>query len=316
MLDMKMPTVAEAFHEGELAVQSRAGVREQVAERGRAMIRDCMLDQHRIFFAQLPMIITGCVEKSGQAWASILVNPPGFMQSPDPNKLEISAMPHSGDPLYKLLTQGASIALLGIEQHTRRRNRMNGVVTAVSASSFAVEVQQSFGNCPKYIQARQATYQSRFESPQVSSYSVLNAAMQRFIETADTFFIASAHPQSNIAKVASHGVDVSHRGGKPGFVKIIENSTLLVADYSGNRMFNTLGNITLNPLAGLLFIDYESGDCLQLAVNAEVIFDGPLLNELTGAERVLKMKVTQCLHTIAGVSLSWGKEVEISPFLD
>ncbi|MBI3187106.1 MAG: pyridoxamine 5'-phosphate oxidase family protein [Gammaproteobacteria bacterium] len=280
-----------------------------------------MPDQHRAFFAQLPFVLIGSVDQSGQSWASLLANPPGFISSPDAQTLRISAMPQGSDPLYHSLVPGASIAVLGIEQHTRRRNRMNGVVTAVNPSDFVITVHQSFGNCPKYIQARQVRYQKREAVTQARYHNSLDLELCRTIEQADTCFIASSHPQavhgpqSMHGEGAAQGVDVSHRGGKPGFVKIIDNNTLLMPDYSGNRMFNTLGNLSLNPLAGLLFIDFDSGDLVQLAVRAEIIVDAQQIRDFNGAERLLKLHITRILHTYAGAHLHWESDVQYSPYL-
>jgi predicted pyridoxine 5'-phosphate oxidase superfamily flavin-nucleotide-binding protein len=303
------------FHEGELALQSRTGAREQLASRSAKLIRDAMPDQHREFFSQLPFVLTGSVDSAGQPWASLLANPPGFMRSPDPGKLVIAALPPATDPLGNALVPGADIALLGIEQHTRRRNRANGVVTAVDDAGFAVAIKQSFGNCAKYIQARQAEYWQRDASPHTDHATALNQACQRIVERADTFFIASAHPQANTRSVAAHGVDVSHRGGKPGFVQIADRHTLVVPDFSGNRFFNTLGNLSLNPRAGLLFIDFESGGLLQIAVTAEIVFEGPTLHAFAGAERLLRFTITHLQHTCNAAPLRWNSEVQLSPFL-
>jgi predicted pyridoxine 5'-phosphate oxidase superfamily flavin-nucleotide-binding protein len=148
------------FHEGERAVQARVGaaVRERMEQIGPRVIRDFMPDQHREFFEQLPFVVAGTVDDAGQPWASVLAQPPGFIHSPDAHRLLLRAQPLQGDPLQGTLADGASIGLLGIEPHTRRRNRMNGIVRGLNASGFAVEVSQSFGNCPKYIQAREPVY--------------------------------------------------------------------------------------------------------------------------------------------------------------
>lgn len=313
---MPMPVTAQVFHEGELAMQHRAGVNEQLSHKLSQLIRGFMPDQHRAFFSQLPFVLIGSVDQSGQPRASLLANPPGFITSPDPETLIIAALPHAGDPLCNLLVPGASLALLGIEQHTRRRNRMNGVVTAVNRYGFSVMVTQSFGNCPKYIQARQVKYQQRAAISQISHYNTLDAVTRRIIECADTFFIASSHPQASHGQRSAYGVDVSHRGGKPGFVKIIDNHTLMVPDYSGNRIFNTLGNLSLNPQAGLLFIDFASGDLLQLAVRAEIIDDDPQIQAFDGAERLLKLVISRVAHTGAGAHLQWDSDVQLSPFLE
>lgn len=316
MPDMKTPTSVEIFHEGERVVQADAGVGELLSSKLAQMISDAMPDQHRIFFTQLPFVLIGSVNNSGQPWASLLAGKPGFVTSPQKDKLVIAALPRLDDPLCSTLALGAPIALLGIEQHTRRRNRMNGRVTALDRSGFAVTVQQSFGNCPKYIQARQAIYQPQNTVPQTYYAAHINPAMRRIIEISDTFFIASSHPQAQNGEYAAHGVDVSHRGGKPGFVKIMGDDTLMVPDFSGNKMFNTLGNISLNPQAGLLFIDFSSGDLLQLSVRAEIVHESEQLREFAGAERLLKCTVTQCLHTKAGAALHWEIDMQISPFLE
>lgn len=59
----------------------------------------------------------------------------------------------------------------------------------------------------------------------------------------------------------ANGIDVSHRGGNPGFVHIVNETTLEFSDNSRNMMFNTLGNVALNPDAGLVFIDFEAARC-------------------------------------------------------
>ncbi len=155
---------------------------------------------------------------------------------------------------------------------------MNGVVVEMNDKGFAIRVQQSFGNCPKYIQAREPIRIQHKLSGVATRSRVLDARAMNLIRKADTFFIASAHPASAVSNRA-HGVDVSHRGGKPGFVRIAEN-TLTVPDFVGNFFFNTVGNLTLEPRAGLLFVDFDNGDLLYLAVRVEIIWDDPELGKL------------------------------------
>ena len=152
------PHEAPPFHPGEVAAQARAGVRERMAAGGRRAIRGIMPDQHRDFFAMLPFIVVGSLDRQGRPWASILSGRPGFLQSPDPRTLTVAARPAYGDPLGDNLAAGAPIGLLGIQLETRRRNRMNGTVTEWADGRFAVTVGQSFGNCPQYIQARRPSF--------------------------------------------------------------------------------------------------------------------------------------------------------------
>jgi len=277
------------WHEGERAMQARAGVRERMEAFGARVLRDHMPDQHRDFFAQLPFLVVGSLDAASQPWASVLAAPPGFAHSPDPRRLRIDALPADGDPLAQALAPAAPIGLLGIEPHTRRRNRMNGRVAGVDGAGFSVDVQQSFGNCPKYIQAREPVFVAGAPAAAAPQWADrLDAAARRLIGQADTFFIATSHPSAGRGG-AAQGVDVSHRGGRPGFVRVSGEGTLTAPDFVGNAFFNTLGNVAVNPRAGLLFIDFERGDLLQLAVTAQVVWDGPELAAFAGAERLLRM---------------------------
>lgn len=304
------------FHEGESAVQERVGVRERVEDMGRRVIRDHMPDQHRAFFGQLPFLLIGAVDADAQPWASVLAGPPGFVQSPDPRVLTIDARPPPFDPLATEWTEGRPLGLLGIEPHTRRRNRLNGVIESVGPATTQVRVSQSFGNCPKYIQARKPEFvEAAQASAVVRRMTRLDADLQARVRAADTFFIATAHPDARADAGAARGADVSHRGGKPGFVRVEDDGTrLCVPDFVGNFLFNTIGNLVVNPRAGLLLIDFESGDLLYLAVRGAVIWDGPKVRAFEGAQRLLEFEVVEVRAVDAALPLRWGAQ-ELSPFL-
>jgi predicted pyridoxine 5'-phosphate oxidase superfamily flavin-nucleotide-binding protein len=305
----------QTFHEGERAVQARvgAGVLEKLAEIGPRVIRDVMPDQHRQFFEQLPFVLVGSVDAQGQPWASVLAAAPGFIRSPDAHTLELKVQPLAGDPFQGSLQDGASIALLGIEPHTRRRNRMNGKVQCVTDAGFVVHVEQSFGNCPKYIQAREPAYSSvERGQPVIVEGSQLDVAARRLIECADTLFIATSYAGKDAGRAG--GVDVSHRGGKPGFVRVDGDGTLTMPDFIGNFFFNTLGNIAVHPRSGLLFIDFASGDLLYLAVTASIVWEGSELESFKGAQRLLLLKVQSMRLVKSSLPLRWGK-ADLSPVL-
>src|SRR5437879_12630942 len=150
------PHDEDPFHAGEQAAQALHGVRDRLAEVGRRVIRTRMPPQHREFFPLLPFIALAAVDAQGRPQATLLAGPgPGFVTSPDETTLRIDTLPPPEDPMARLLAVGSQVGLLGIELPTRRRNRANGVVTAVDADGFTLHVRQSFGNCPKYIQARE-----------------------------------------------------------------------------------------------------------------------------------------------------------------
>ena len=292
------------FHAGERAMQARAGSRAWLARVGSKIIRDEMPDQHRAFFAELPFVVVGTVGAGGQPWASLLAGPPGFLQSPDARHLAVAGAPLPGDVLHDTLAEGAPIGLLGIAPHTRRRNRMNGTVRGLRPDGFTVAVQQSFGNCPKYIQPREAHYAgvpAGSAAPRLTQAEGLSAAARRIVAQADTFFIATAAGGVEVGA----GVDVSHRGGAPGFVRVQPDGSLLVPDYPGNQFFNTMGNLQLEPRAGLLFLDFDSGAMLQLAVKAEVLWADDATAEATGIERALHLQVLSQRLVEGVVPLQW-----------
>lgn len=304
-----------SFHEGERALQQGTGSLERLAQIGPRVIRNHMPGQHREFFAQLPFLVAGTVDAQGQPWASILCGPPGFAHSPDPRRLVVHARPLPSDPLAQTLALAAPIGLLGIEPHTRRRNRLNGRVAQQDAQSFTVQVEQSFGNCPKYIQARQARYAPLPRSAPAVRLEELDAAACRLIQCSDTFFIASAHPLAGRGGTAAHGVDVSHRGGKPGFVHVAPHSVLTIPDFPGNFFFNTLGNLAINPRCGLLFMDFANGDLLYLAALGEIVAGGNQVAAFEGAQRLLRLTATGGWRVPAALPLRWGP-AQLSPALE
>lgn len=142
--------------------------------------------------------------------------------------------------------------------------------------------------------------------------TTLGPAEQAIIAAADTFFIATAY-QSTL-DIAS-GVDVSHRGGNPGFVRIDDPQTLTIPDFPGNCQFNTFGNLELNPCAGLLFLDFDRGDLLYLTGTAEVLWEGDPISRYPGAERLMRFYLHQGHYVQGSLPRGWSVP-EVSSFLD
>jgi uncharacterized protein len=292
------------WHEGERAMQRSAGSAEKLATRGHLLLRDHLIDQHRQFYPQLPFIVAGAVDGAGDAWATILSGRPGFLRSPDPHRLSIAAARDPQDPADGGINDGDAVGLLGIELHTRRRNRLNGLVRRDGAAAFDVLVQQSFGNCPQYIQLRDFAFVRDPATPSGAAPQALDRLDQRaraVIGGADTFFVASYVEGAERRRA----VDVSHRGGRPGFVRVGADGVLTIPDFSGNRFFNTLGNLIANPKAGLLFVNFETGDLLQLTGDAEVILGSPEIGSFQGAERLWRFAPRRILHRPDALPLRW-----------
>lgn len=297
------PQIEAPFHEGEQQAQERLGLKDRMAKAGQKSIRDFLPEQHRDFYSLLPFILLGTMDSAGWPWASLLAGKIGFVTSPDPQHLRINATPLADDPLNETLRVGADVGILGIELPTRRRNRLTGNVAGLADGTIDIAVKQSFGNCPKYIQSRDVRFLESYSAPDAPAVhsSELDSETAALIAKADTFFIASAYLGDGSAW--AHGVDVSHRGGKPGFVAVTDPQTLLVPDFSGNRFFNTIGNLILHPKAGLLFPDFNTGHAIYISATADVIWDSADVAAFAGAERLLKFHIHRIIRKPASLPL-------------
>src|SRR5262249_38332436 len=157
--------------------------------------------------------------------------------SPDPVTLRVDALPGASDPAGAAFGRGQEIGILGLDLSTRRRNRANGHIADLDAAGLTVAVRQSFGNCAKYIQ-RRAADDARHGTATVEVLAGLDTEVRALVSRADTFFVASRPREEFLAT----GVDMSHRGGRPGFVQV-HGDTLTIPDFPGNHYYNTLGNL-------------------------------------------------------------------------
>ncbi len=308
MTDATQLEAASPWHDGELEIQRKVGVDKRMSDVGRRFVRDHLPEQHRAFYPQLPYVVLGAVDPAGDVWATLRAGKPGFMQSPDPRGLHVASAREASDPADSGMEDGDAIAMLGIDLVTRRRNRLNGYVQRDDASSFDLMVGQSFGNCPQYITLRDYEF---VRSPAVQSTIVPEYAngladrARTLIRAADAFFVAS-YVDRHEDGGKQRQVDVSHRGGKPGFVRIGDDDVLTIPDFAGNLFFNTLGNFLVNPKAGLVFADFETGDLLQLAGDAEVVLDSPEIAAFQGAERLWRFTTRRAVFRSGALPLRWA----------
>lgn len=298
--------MASTYHDGELAVQRQAGV-EGMARRVGLSIKDTMALPAQAFVRERPFVVVASTDTHGRVWASLLVGTPGFMEPVDERTLRIDAAAIAGDPLVANLDTNSAVGLLLIDPATRRRMRVNGNALRQGNGTLLVTVQQAYANCPKYIQARDVMVVSKAASttPVVHRSTQLTPTQQDWIASADTFFIATAHP--------ARGADVSHRGGNPGFVHVLGSHTLLFPDYAGNTMFQTLGNIQANPYAGLLFVNWSNGSLLQLTGSATIVWDTDVAAQFVGSERAVRVELSAAIELTEASSLR-STTVDYSPF--
>lgn len=297
--------MSQTYHEGELLVQERTG-ESMAGERNGRIISNAIIRGATPFLAKQSMIILGSLDDRENVWASLLFGHPGFVSASDDQTVEIdltraALSPH--DPLWTNLNVAARVGMLAIDLGKRRRVRINGHLVALDSGRARLQIEESYPNCPKYIQRRDLVidWNEKAESalPSVAQTGkVLDDESRVFLEHSDTFFVASAHPD--------RGIDASHRGGNPGFVRVLDGETLRIPDYVGNSMYNTLGNFVVNPRAGLVFPDFEGGRSLQIIGRAEIRWDEvDPGNESGGTRRFWDFGVEEWRWSSLPVSAKW-----------
>jgi predicted pyridoxine 5'-phosphate oxidase superfamily flavin-nucleotide-binding protein len=291
------------FHPGEQAVQITAGVRDEAEARGQKMLTPRLVSAQREFFANLSFAVYSQLDAQGQPWAGLLTGESGFIQAHEDGSVRIGQAGTRAGPAAPdttLLTAGSQLGMLGIEFARRRRNRINGTVSERGRDYVSLMIDQGYGNCPKYITKRDWDNGLLAGDYSVNRTDVVSDTVSKLVTSADTFFIASSSGPAAAGadnQPQAWGADVSHRGGEPGFVELVnegDSSTLYFDDYPGNNLYNTLGNLQAYPKCGLLFMDFVTGDVVQLAGTAE-------LNH--GAERFrIGVGITEVVHWVKQVA--------------
>ena len=303
--------IESPYHAGELQVQERVGVLSEGAKNAQ-VIQDSIVKGALRYISQQPMAVLGSLDHEQNVWASVFVGKPGFMKADDERTVtfDLTTMVHNPhDPFWENIQQHPEVGMLAIELASRRRLRVNGKITRVSDDLLRLHVEESYPNCPKYIQRRQITthLNGTDHAPlQSKRGDVLGPEQGAAITKADTFFVASAHPE--------RGVDASHRGGNPGFVMVVDNRTLRIPDYPGNSMFNTLGNFAVNPRAGLIFLDFDSHRTIQLIGRPEILYDvDDPAGETGGTKRYWQFHLDRWLEIGHAPQLAWSF-LDYSPY--
>ncbi|WP_081236615.1 pyridoxamine 5'-phosphate oxidase family protein [Streptomyces viridosporus] len=286
-----METTTSVYHAGSRAVQDRVGVREAADHVGRS-IGPGIKPVAAAFLERRPLLVVGAAApETGRVWASPLAGAPGFVRATGPRQLSVTGGLRPADPLATALaTGGTHVGTLALDPCTRRRMRLNGR-SRPTPRGFAVEADRVFANCPKYLQKRESYEVVADREPGESRRARrLTDAQRAFVDSADTFFVATVHED---------GADAGHRGGNPGFVRAVSPTELTWRDYPGNAMFLTLGNLAVDPRAGLLFLDWTTGATLLLTGEARTEFT-------SGGERRVRFTLTEAVDTPRAVPLRWS----------
>ena len=283
------------FHSGEIEVQQRAGVRDIANDVGEGII-DFVPPDAAEFLSRRQMAVLGTVDGRGRVWASVVTGAPGFIEIVDQRTLRIDAHPSSTDPLFENLAAVGHVGLFAPDFVSSRRVRLNGR-GEIKRGKIYIQTQEVYGNCRRYMQERMLAGDRQIppNGNVAVRGNVLSASQKQQISHADTFFVATDHPE--------RGADVSHKGGNPGFITVIDERRIAFPDYNGNSMFNTLGNLSVYPHAGLLFIDFDSSRTLQLTGDASIDWNSERAETFVGAERVVDFQLDEIIDTPMGFPL-------------
>ena len=286
------------FHEGELLVQDRAGVRGEARRVGQ-MLRNAIRPDAQKFLASRRFAIVAAEGVGGRVWVSILTGQPGLLaSSEDGTRLDVASRPDLGDPIAPGISPGSSVGLLVISFTARRRYRVNGTVRSID-TGISLDVQEAFSNCSKYIHAYAKLPDGPVSHASPRTSEGLDDRQRRWIESTETLFLGTMHPDA--------GADASHRGGAAGFVRVAGPRTLEWGDYKGNKLFQSLGNSAVHPPAGLLFLDPGTGSTLQLTGTLEIDWSPEAAASIPGAERVLRFSIAEIVERPGAIPLRWAR---------
>ncbi|KAH9219920.1 oxidoreductase-like protein [Leptodontidium sp. 2 PMI_412] len=278
-----------------------------------------------------PLIALGTLDDEGRPWTTLWGGEAGFSRAIAQGIIGVkTTVDREYDPVVKVLLgdkadgevvqvqgTGKMVSGLTINLETRKRVKLYGrmVAGALAATEegigevqLVVKIEQSLGNCPKYLNKKQIV--PHIPQPKlVSSDLQLTQAAVELLAKADLFFISSSNHESDM--------DCNIRGGSPGFIRILSNAegevTLVYPEYSGNRLYQTLGNLRTTPRAGLVVPDFETGDALYITGTTEILVGKDAAEVISHTNLAVKIKV-EATKFISDSLAFRGHNGEFSPY--
>ncbi|KAF9888694.1 hypothetical protein FE257_008452 [Aspergillus nanangensis] len=252
-----------------------------------------------------PLLAIGAIDHQGRPWSTVWGGKVGFATTVSPSTIDIKTIVDGKyDPLADILLrddQGVEssnlISGLAIDLENRRRVKLHGhmvsgLLDENNDSGFAhlvVQIDASLvtGNCPKYLNIKHIV-PALPEPKLISDSAQLPQGAVDLVGRADCLFVSSHRETIDM--------DTNIRGGPPGFVRIISNqpsgAVFAYPEYSGNRLYQTLGNLQTTPLAGYVFPDFETGNVVHVTGQTEVLFGKEAANLLPRSNLAVKVSVT------------------------
>lgn len=278
-----------------------------------------MSRQHVDFYGRLRTFPIGVEGNDGRLWSTVLCNPETKARGVE--VLEVEARVNPSDPFVRAVcsaTKGARrFAGVAIDYPTRSRIKIAGLVESatleVDRLSLVLRANEHLGNCPKYITVRELRPTRR--SAQTTPLGrTLPPEAKALLQHASTVFIATRHSD---ADPRESDMGFNHRGGPRGFVRVLEDDEgthLVLPDYSGNRFYQSLGNVETDPVMGVAVPDFASGAMLQVSGRAKNLFDDEAARVMPGATLVTRISIDDAFLTQGALDVELVGDEQLSPY--
>jgi len=321
------------FHEGEAKMQQQLHVPQRDNPTSTMLTA-----QAAYMLQQAPLLAIGTLDSKDRPWTSLWGGNPGFSTILGGGIIGTRALVDGEhDPVVQALVghvekgetvQGGEkmIGGLTIDLMARKRVKIFGRMVAACVGEVDVEVEgeseqhaelphkqdqiqlvtkieQSLGNCPKYLNQ----YELRpalVDSKPVFRSSTLSAGAKDLILKSDMFFLTTS---------VVDDMDTNHRGGPSGFVRVLSDNEFVYPEYSGNRLYQSLGNLQINPKIGVTFPDYESGSVLYTTGSAEILVGLEAARVLPGSNLAVKITVDEARLVEGGLPFRGTRKIP-SPY--
>ncbi|MCJ1351039.1 MAG: hypothetical protein MMC33_001021 [Icmadophila ericetorum] len=321
------------FHDGEKRMRSLLQVPP-----GENPTSDFLTPQAAFSLQNYPLLAIGTLDALQRPWTTIWGGEPGFARPLSSSIVGIKTLVDPRfDPVVEALVggrqdgevvkeegQGRLFAGLTIDLMKRKRVKLGGRMVAgalgqikshpwkenakIAQVQLVFNIQESLGNCPKYLNKKEITA-SLPEPVLISDSLPLPNEAIKLLDKADMFFVSSSDHEFSM--------DTNHRGGPPGFVRVLENGasgvTLVYPEYSGNRLYQTLGNLQTTPKAGFVIPDFDTGDVLYITGDTSIHIGSKAASLLPHSNVVIEIKATGARFVQRGLPFR-GKLAERSPY--
>lgn len=273
---------------------------------------------------QCPILALGTLDYQGRPWSTIWGGTAGFATPVSESLIGLQTQVDSKyDPVVQaLLTgnqteayKGKMVSGLAVDLENRRRVKLYGRMVTGSLSDgdagqaqLVVHIEESLGNCPKYMNKKHIV-PAKPDSKLISDSPQLSATAVELLSRADTIFISSSHGATTM--------DTNNRGGPPGFMRVQSNNAsgavIVYPEYSGNRLYQTLGNLETTPLAGFVVPDFDTGNVLYFTGSTEILAGKDAAAVLPRSNLAVRVTIAAAIFVENGLGFR-GEAGDPSPY--